>query len=65
MNVYTAYEQLPLIMNVEQTSAFLGLSRAGTYELFHSDSFPCVRVNKRMFVEREKLLIWLDERSRK
>ena len=46
-------------------SQFLGISRAGTYELFHCESFPCIRINKRMLVERDKLLAWLDEQSRR
>ena len=61
---YTAYNQLPLVLNAEQVSNFLGISRAGTYELFHNETFPCIRINKRMLVERDKLLAWLDEQSR-
>ena len=60
---YTSYQQLPLVLNAEQVSHFLGISRAGTYELFHNESFPCIRINKRMLVERDKLLAWLDEQS--
>ena len=59
-NSYTSYDQLPLILNADQVSQLLGISRAGTYELFHREDFPCVRINKRMFVERDKLLAWLE-----
>ncbi len=61
---YTAYDQLPLVLNADEVSRLLGISRAGTYEIFHSEGFPCIRINKRMLVERDKLLSWLDERSR-
>ena len=60
---YTSYDQLPLVLNVEQVSRLLGISRAGTYELFHQENFPCIRINKRMLVERDKLLAWLEEQS--
>ena len=65
LNTYNDYNQLPLVLNAEQVSHFLGISRAGTYELFHNETFPCIRINKRrMLVERNKLLAWLDEQSR-
>ena len=64
LNIYTAYDQLPLVLNADQVSQLLGISRAGAYSLFHIDNFPCIRINKRMLVERDKLLAWLDERSR-
>ena len=64
LNTYTAYDQLPLVLNAEQVSELLGISRAGAYSLFHIDNFPCIRINKRMLVERDKLLAWLDKQSR-
>ena len=60
---YTSYDQLPLVLNAEQVAKLLGLSRAGTYALFHQENFPCIRINKRMLVERDKLLAWLEEQS--
>lgn len=64
MDIYTSYDQLPLVLNAEQVAKLLGVSRAGAYALFHQEKFPCVRINKRMMVERDKLLAWLDEQSR-
>lgn len=58
--LYTSIDQLPLILNAEQVSQLLGISRAGAYALFHQENFPCVRINKRMLVERDKLLAWLE-----
>lgn len=62
-HVFTSYNQLPLVLNAEQVSQLLGISRAGVYELFHTATFPCIRINKRMLVERDKLLAWLDAQS--
>lgn len=63
MDLYTSIEQVPIILSAEQTSQLLGISRAGAYELFHREGFPCIRINKRMLVERDKLLAWLEEQS--
>lgn len=57
---YTTKEQLPMMMNAEQTAMFLGVSRAGTYQLFHREDFPSIRIGKRMMVQREALLSWLE-----
>lgn len=61
MTTYTTLNQLPLILNAEHVAQLLGISRAGAYELFHRENFPCIRINKRMLVERDKLLAWLEE----
>ena len=57
--VYTSYEQLPLTLNAEQVGCFLNISRAGAYALFHREGFPCIRIGKRMLVEKDALLRWL------
>ena len=64
MTTYTSFDQLPLILNADQVSQLLGISRAGSYALFHHEGFPCIRINKRMLIERDKLLAWLDKQSR-
>ena len=33
---YKNYDELPLMLNVVQVAAVLGISRAGAYELFHT-----------------------------
>ena len=63
MNTYNSRDQLPLTLNAEQIAAFLGISRAGAYQLFHRKDFPCVKLGKRMLVEREKFFMWLDDQT--
>ena len=64
MTTYTSYNQLPLMLNAEQVARVLGVSRAGAYQLFHRADFPCVKLGKRMMVEREKLFAWIDAQTR-
>ena len=61
MRIYTSFYQLPLTLRVEEVAQILSISRAGAYQLFHRADFPCVKLGKRMFVERDKLLAWLDD----
>ena len=38
-STYTSYDELPLMLSVVEVAAVLGISRAGAYELAHSDGF--------------------------
>lgn len=59
----TSYDQLPLILNANAISQTLGISRAGAYELMHSEGFPTLRIGKRMMVSKEHFIQWIERRS--
>ena len=60
---FTTKEQLPLMLNAEQTAMFLGISRAGAYQLLHREDFPSIHIGKRMLVPREALLSWREDQQ--
>ena len=55
---YKNYDELPLMLNVVQVAAVLGISRAGAYELVHSEGFPTLKI--RIVVPKDKLREWID-----
>ena len=57
---YHSLEELPLMMNMTDVAAALGISRAGAYKLAHSADFPAFQIGKRIVVSHEKFLEWLD-----
>lgn len=61
MNEYTYknYDELPLMLNVVQVAAVLGISRAGAYELVHSEGFPTLKIGSRIVVPKDKLREWI------
>lgn len=59
----TSYDQLPLMLNADQLSEALGISRAGAYELMHSKGFPTLRIGKRMMVSKDQFIGWIDRKS--
>jgi excisionase family DNA binding protein len=61
---YSAVDDLPMYLTVEDVGYLLGISRAGAYTLAHSEGFPLIRVGKRMVVPRDALLIWLENQYR-
>ena len=40
--------------------AVLGISRAGAYELVHSEGFPTLKIGSRIVVPKDKLREWID-----
>lgn len=56
-------ENLPNVLNAEQIARELGISRAGAYQLLHSEGFPTLRIGKRMLVPRDKLAEWIDKNT--
>ena len=57
---YKNYDELPLMLNVVQVAAVLGISRAGAYELVHSEGFPTMKIGSRIVVLKDKLREWID-----
>ena len=47
-------------LTVVQVAAVLGISRAGAYELVHSDGFPALKIGNRIVVPKDKLREWID-----
>ena len=59
----TTFENLPNVLNTEQLAQTLGISRAGAYQLLHSEGFPTLRIGKRMLVPRDKLAEWIEKNT--
>ena len=57
---YKNYDELTLMLNVVQVAAVLGISRAGAYELVHSEGFPALKIGSRIVVPKDKLREWID-----
>ena len=60
---YHSLEELPLMMNMTDVAAVLGISRAGAYKLAHSADFPAFQIGKRIVVSREKFIDWLNRQG--
>ena len=61
---YKSYEDMPLFLNVNDLSKALGIAPSSCYELMHEKDFPSIRIGKRLVVQREKFIEWVDEQSK-
>lgn len=60
------FEQLPLVLKVDEMAQVLGISRKLAYQLVRRDGFPAVRVGKkRLVIPRDRLIQWLNENAEK
>ena len=60
---YHSLEELPLMMNMTEVAAVLGISRAGAYKLAHSADFPAFQIGRRIVVSRGKFINWLNRQG--
>lgn len=54
---------VPAVMNSMQVAKYLGISKQGAYNLMNSESFPTLRVGKRLLVSSDRFLEWIGKHS--
>ena len=59
-STYTNIEDLPLTLNAREAAEILRISKSKVYELARTESFPAVRIGKRVVIPRDKLIEWMN-----
>ena len=60
---YTNIEDLPLTLNAREAAGVLRISKSKVYELARTESFPAVRIGKRVVIPRDKLIEWMNDQT--
>ena len=60
---YTNIEDLPLTLKAHEAAAVLRISKSKVYELAQSESFPAIRIGKRVVIPRDKLIQWMNNQA--
>lgn len=63
-SVFTSYDKLPLLLNVKQLAALLGVSDSSVYELIEEEDFPSLRIGKRIVIPKEELRKWITSHTK-
>ena len=58
-NNYCDFSNLPIMLNANDISKILGVSRAFAYNLFHAAGFPVTVIGKRRLVNKNSFINWL------
>lgn len=61
--MYKSYDELPSVLGAKDLKTFLGISRAGAYQLLHREDFPTLHVASRLLVAKDKLLAWMEQNT--
>ena len=59
--IYRSIDELPSVLGVKELHLFLGISRAGAYQLLHRADFPTLHIASRLLVPKDKLLEWIEQ----
>ena len=59
---FRTYDDLHLMLSVQDVSAVLGISRAGAYELVKSEGFPAMNIGSRIIVPKEDFILWIKQK---
>ena len=62
-STYTNIEDLPLTLKAHEVAAVLRISKSQVYELAQSESFPAIRIGKRVIIPRDKLIQWMNDQA--
>ena len=62
-STYTNIEDLPLSLKAHEVAAVLRISKSKVYELAQSESFPAIRIGKRVVIPRGKLIDWMNAQA--
>ena len=63
-SIYKSYDELPCFLNAKQVANLLGISQSSCYELMNEPEFPVTYIGKRMVVQKENLIEWLDKNTK-
>ena len=60
---YNSFDELPLMLTVEDVSHVPGIGLAHAYEVAHRRDFPTITLGSRIIVPRDKFMEWIDEQA--
>ena len=62
-SVYKSYDELPLMLSVQEIAKVLGISKTSAYELVRSKGFPVLKIGTTMVVPKEKFREWVEQKT--
>lgn len=60
---YTNIKELPLTLKAHEAAEVLRISKSKVYELARTESFPAIRIGKRVVIPRDKLIEWMNAQA--
>ena len=58
---YKSFDELPIMLSVNQLANVLGISRTSSYDLVRSKGLPSITIGSRIVVPKDELMIWIQK----
>ena len=58
---FNNFDNLPLMLTVNDVATLIRISRAGAYNLVNSEGFPRIIIGKRILIPKADLIEWLEQ----
>lgn len=62
---YKSFEELPLMLTVQDVADVLGIGLAHAYEVAHRKDFPTITLGSRIIVPRDRFMEWIYRQAEK
>ena len=56
-------DELPFMLSADNLATTLNISKSNAYVLMNNETFPSIRIGKRLLVNRDSLLNWIKEKE--
>ena len=60
---YQSFEELPVIMMVQDMANVLGIGLTKAYEISKEKGFHCLRLGSRILIPRDRFIRWINEKT--
>ena len=57
---YKSPDELPMVLNVREMAAVLGIGLAHAYEVVRQEGFPSITLGERIVIPRDRFLRWME-----
>ena len=58
---YKSYDDLPLMLSVNDVAEVLGISKSSAYVLAKEKGFPTLKIGARVVVPRDRFIEWINK----
>ena len=58
---YKSYDDLPLMMSVQEVADVLGISKSSAYVLAKEKGFPTLKIGARVVIPRDRFIEWINK----
>ena len=64
IELYKSYDDLPLMLSVQEVADILGISKSSAYVLSKEKGFPTLKIGSRVVIPRDRFIEWINTNTK-